>query len=129
MRTKSYKIEVPPVPWQRPQLNGQRFYDGQQKDKVSFGLYLLKQHDGEPLFAKPIHMDIVFYMPISNNKGSKVKQELAWHYCRPDIDNLCKFILDALNGVVWEDDKIIVSISAKKLYSKAPRTEFTITEV
>ena len=38
---------------------------------------------------------------------------------RPDVDNLLK-ILDALNGVVWFDDKQIVTATIKKRYSNTP---------
>jgi Holliday junction resolvase RusA-like endonuclease len=38
---------------------------------------------------------------------------------RPDVDNLLK-ILDALNGVVWFDDKQIVTATIKKRYSNNP---------
>ena len=33
-----------------------------------------------------------------------------------DIDNLAKFVLDSLNGVVYVDDKQIVSLSCRKIY-------------
>lgn len=35
---------------------------------------------------------------------------------KPDLDNLIK-ILDALNGIVWHDDKQIVTMIAKKEYA------------
>lgn len=34
---------------------------------------------------------------------------------RGDIDNYVKSILDALNGVAWEDDKQIIELTVKKL--------------
>ncbi len=38
---------------------------------------------------------------------------------RPDVDNILK-ILDALNGVVWRDDKQIVTATIRKRYSNNP---------
>ena len=35
---------------------------------------------------------------------------------RPDIDNLFKFVLDALNGVFWIDDSQVVMCSLSKEY-------------
>lgn len=35
---------------------------------------------------------------------------------KPDIDNLTKAIFDALNGVVWVDDALVVSLTANKWY-------------
>jgi len=35
---------------------------------------------------------------------------------RIDVDNLCKFTLDALNGHVYTDDRFIVELSCLKRY-------------
>lgn len=123
-RVKSYIIELPPVAWQRAKLNGQRFFDGQHKDKVCFGLHMNSQHKGEPLFSTAIDIQLTFYMP-----QPKSMKKLIPHSNAPDLDNLCKFILDAMKGVLITDDKIISTISAKKVYDHFPRYEFTITEL
>jgi Holliday junction resolvase RusA-like endonuclease len=34
---------------------------------------------------------------------------------RPDIDNLCKFVLDALHNVVYSDDSQVVKLTATKM--------------
>ncbi|KKN93644.1 hypothetical protein LCGC14_0194760 [marine sediment metagenome] len=45
----------------------------------------------------------------------------------PDLDNYIKLILDALNGIIWEDDRYIVSINASKFYTTDnPRTEVKV---
>lgn len=38
---------------------------------------------------------------------------------KPDLDNVCKLVLDALNGVAWADDAQVVSIFANKLPRQA----------
>lgn len=40
---------------------------------------------------------------------------------KPDIDNVLKIILDALNGVAYKDDSRVVSVSASKIYSHTPK--------
>jgi Holliday junction resolvase RusA-like endonuclease len=35
-----------------------------------------------------------------------------------DLDNLSKAVLDAMNGIVYEDDKQIVDLRLRKFYSK-----------
>ena len=39
---------------------------------------------------------------------------------RPDMDNLEKALLDALNGIVFEDDALVVQRGAEKLYGETP---------
>ena len=40
---------------------------------------------------------------------------------KPDIDNVLKIVLDALNGVAYKDDSRVVSVSASKIYSHTPK--------
>lgn len=37
---------------------------------------------------------------------------------KPDIDNVLKAVLDALNGVAYKDDARVVAVSAKKVYGE-----------
>lgn len=48
----------------------------------------------------------------------------------PDLDNYVKFALDALNGIIWEDDRFIVEMHSVKLYSlDNPRIEIQVEEI
>lgn len=127
MRSKSYVINVPPISWARAGRNAGRYFDTQALEKLSFGLHLANQHNEEPLFGCAIHIDITFFMPM--HKSLKKREKTLYHSAAPDIDNLCKFLLDSLKGVVIVDDRKISSLSAKKVYDKVPRTELVITEV
>ena len=46
---------------------------------------------------------------------------------KPDIDNVLKVVLDALNGVAYKDDSRVVSVAAKKVYSFEPKLEIEMT--
>lgn len=48
---------------------------------------------------------------------------------RPDLDNVAKAVLDALNGLAYQDDSQIVSLTVSKFYDLQPRVELTIQEV
>ena len=65
-----------------------------------------------------------------SGKYSKLlkKDAPVFHTKKPDIDNLCKFLFDCCNGVVFNDDSQIFQLSASKTYAELPRTEFTIIE-
>lgn len=60
-------------------------------------------------------------------KGTpKAKREamLAWNIepmKKPDIDNIAKIVLDALNGVAYKDDKQVVKIDCCKRYAEEHR--------
>ena len=106
LRTKNYVIPIHPISWQRAKLNGRQFFDGQIKEKLLFGIYLKQQHNDEPLFDKPIHMDITFFMeqPVYHTRR---KIPLPYyHYKTPDLDNLCKFLMDSFKDVLITDDKL-----------------------
>lgn len=80
----------------------------------------------------PVAVEIEFYMPIPlrDSKPARERklsgQELPAK--KPDIDNLAKLVLDALNGVYWHDDNQIVSLSLVKRYSDDPRTVVRIKD-
>lgn len=35
---------------------------------------------------------------------------------KPDADNVIKVVLDALNGLAWEDDRQVTQVSCRKVY-------------
>lgn len=77
-------------------------------------------------------VDGEFYVPISKSEtiANSALQEAK--LIRPairngDIDNYMKLVLDAMHGVVYNDDKIVTSIKAEKFYSYDPRSELKIT--
>ena len=41
------------------------------------------------------------------------------HTKKPDIDNLCKFVMDSLSGLLWQDDNQI-SLSLQELRNWTP---------
>lgn len=127
MRSKTYIIPQPPRPWQRARMHGTKFFDGQIQEKIAYGLYMENQHDNEAVFSKPIHLDVTFFMQIP--KSICKRKDTLYHYSKPDIDNLVKFLLDSARNVIIQDDKIICSLIAKKVYDNNPRTEFIITEI
>lgn len=58
-----------------------------------------------------------FMIPQSFSK--KKRNELNEKPCpkKPDCDNIAKSILDALNGIAYDDDAQIVDLSVSKVYS------------
>lgn len=80
---------------------------------------------GENFGDAPLKVQITAKYPIPKS-FSKKKHEMAVDgeirpTTKPDIDNCCKIILDALNGIAFDDDKQIVELTAIKKYSDSPR--------
>lgn len=79
-----------------------------------------------PLIAK---VGAVFAAPKSISKKKKELLELGQpHIKKPDCDNIGKVCLDALNGIVYEDDAIIDTLIITKRYGKKERVDITIYE-
>lgn len=48
---------------------------------------------------------------------------------KPDIDNVIKIIFDAINGVVWLDDKQVVDCRTTKFYSEHAGVRVSISPI
>ena len=48
---------------------------------------------------------------------------------KPDIDNIMKVVLDALNGVAYFDDKQVCKVNFIKMYSEEPRLKILIRSI
>lgn len=85
-----------------------------------------KSLNNRPKIAKdtPVSIEVNFEMPIPVSL-SKKKQEainLKPTLSKPDLDNLVKLILDALNKVAYKDDALITELVCRKYYSRNPKS-------
>lgn len=48
---------------------------------------------------------------------------------KPDIDNIAKVVLDALNGIAYKDDTQVVSLEVRKIYSEEACVKVYIHEI
>lgn len=118
-----------PIPQNRPRFNplGKRVtvFDSQKKEKEQYQWQLRSQFRNEP-FLMPISLSIVYFMPIPKNTSGIRKKEMIAniirHIKKPDIDNLAKFTLDCMNGIVFKDDSQIYDLSVEKMYAEKPGT-------
>jgi len=104
-------------------------YDPSKSDKADFLVLSHTHAPPEPIKA-PITLDLSFFMPIPKSTSKKMKKamesETFPHTKTPDVDNLYK-LLDCLNGVFWQDDKLIYNVRMQKFYSPVPRTEVRVS--
>lgn len=122
----------PPTAQKRPRVTRFVTYDPSKKDKVAFLKSILNQLPKSPFF-NPLKIAIQFNIehPKSHLKpnGELRKSAPIQHASKPDIDNLVKFVLDALNGHLYKDDSQIVSLTAIKQYAETSCIEISIDEV
>lgn len=78
----------------------------------------------------PCGLELMIYMPIpakwSKSKKEKAKKGELRPGIKPDCSNLAKAIEDAMNGVVYTDDKFICALYIQKFYSDLPRAEISV---
>lgn len=123
-----YVIHGNPIALARPRFSQSRVFDSQKAEKLVASLTLARQHGDLPPFEDPIHIDMTFFMAIPKSMSKrKPPIDNKPHVFTPDLDNLIKFCGDVgTNAGIWNDDRIISSIAAKKLYDKDPRIEFIV---
>jgi len=127
-----FTVPVPPVAKARPRVTVRggfaRAYT--PKKTAQFEQIVADCCPMHPPINTPCHLSITFHLPIPKS-WSKAKQKAAQDgelapVTRPDIDNYIKSVMDALNGVAYEDDSQVVTLTAAKLYSVDPRVEIQI---
>ena len=80
--------------------------------------------------ALSVHVDA--YVSIPSSVSKKKRKDMIDGKIRPtkkpDADNLIKSLMDAGNGVIWEDDKCVVEVVLRKWYGEEPRVEMIVDE-
>ena len=72
-------------------------------------------------FDVPLKLEVDFvFAPLRSMRKRDLAKiaagEIVWKPSRPDIDNLSKAMFDALNGVLWKDDALIIDYHARKIF-------------
>lgn len=137
-KRRPIRIKIPgdPIPWKRPGQNKKDRYDEQKAQKHAVGLIARSLLNGSKFkpFKEAVCVSMEFLMPIPEYRERKITSkinddETVWHTCVPDTDNLIKFYGDALNGILWTDDRIIASVLGEKYYSVETATIIEVSEL
>lgn len=85
---------------------------------------------GGKLIDGPVQVLIHAYFPIPKSTSKKLKDEMidgvVLPKCKPDVDNICKAVLDGLNGVAYADDTQVSMLVAERLYGEVARLDVEI---
>lgn len=128
-------IDGLPHPLRRARLSGKFFYDPDKSLKKEylekFLLEYIKNKDKLELpLTKMVSLDLFFSFKIPKSYSKKKHYDYLNkpHTNHKDLDNLIKFVCDALNKKVWIDDAIIYKITARKIWSDKDYTEIEIND-
>ena len=119
------KIDITPVAKARPRVTmvGGRARAYTPKKSADYERHIAREWAHERQSAA-VRLDIVFGMPIPQSWSKKQQDAAASGLTlpskKPDIDNLIKAVMDALNGVAYDDDNQVIELSAKKVYAPEP---------
>lgn len=82
------------------------------------------------LIEGPVNLKLLIYRPLLKSMSKKKKAAALTGTLRPikkpDVDNVAKGIMDAMTGIIWQDDKQVVSLQVAKFYSDQPRVEVKV---
>jgi len=70
----------------------------------------------------PIRATISCWTDVPASWSKKKKMAAIWNTKKPDSDNVAKIILDALNGLAFEDDSQVVALDVQKRYGSGQNT-------
>ena len=136
----NFRVIGIPKPQARPKVfhrtlkNGQSFTSTYSPKTDWFHLVYveaLKQKEKlSSRFSGALGVALQFGMPIPKSISKKKRAELKYVSKKPDIDNLVKAVLDAINQVgIWEDDSQIAVLETSKTYSEEPGCTILIEEL
>lgn len=116
----THRFNINPVPASRPRVSRWSTYYPKKYTKFKKDMEALTSEMETTPSEKLVSVELEFGIMIPKSWSKKKKEELNNTYCsnNSDIDNYIKAILDSLNGIVYIDDKQVVELFAKKIYSE-----------
>lgn len=133
-----FVFDIEPVAQARPRATrfgkSIRLYDPKAVKVYKQSLAYLAQnaYHGKPL-SGPLRVILRFYWSIQRSVSKKEHTRRDNGQIRPtvkaDVTNYAKSTEDALNGILWKDDAMIVDEFIYKYYSDHPRVEIEVIEI
>lgn len=110
-------LEVEPKPKARPRINTKtrgRYLPKRNAEYQAELEWQIKAKYNGKIIESPLKVKLKLFrqMPVLSPKFG-------------DVDNLAKGILDACNGIIWEDDRQIISLTVEK-YEGSGRIEMEV---
>lgn len=132
-----FEVQGAPVGWQRAGVNrwsGRHYTQDKTRDaEMATALaYKIAAHGYRFPDGTAVAVTIHAYYPIPQRTSKAKREEMIMGNLlptvKPDVDNVSKLVLDALNGVAYDDDKQVVGGTAWKWYSDNPHIVVTVQD-
>ena len=132
------KFDIKPMAKQsfRTTRSGQKYLDPSvikyRKTIRNMAILQMRKQKAEKIEGA-VNMNIIYAFRRPQSLSKKERNEIDGgktvpKTTKPDIDNLTKAILDALNGIVWKDDAQVTQINIQKVWSAKDQIEVEIWE-
>lgn len=125
----NFEILGEPVPLKRAHISGRHnkyaMFDSQVDAKTAFKWKCIVQESPKRgLMDGAIKAYLEFHCGIPKSWSNKKKEKMNGKFknSKPDLDNLIKFVFDALEGTFFTNDSRIVDIHAFKVFSEEAKT-------
>lgn len=131
-------FEIEPVSQSRPRASSRggrvRLYDHPKVKQFKAVLHnLVTERYKNPPLTGALSVSMLFYRPVQKSLSNIERQRRLSNehkaVVKPDTDNYIKSTLDAMNGVLWEDDSQIVKLTAEKRYGERGKIIITVTQL
>lgn len=107
---------VTPVPAPRPRVTKYGTYNDSGYTAYKNLIARVARSKRERILEGMIKLEIEFIYTTPKNWSKTKKANATYKTSKPDIDNLTKGAMDALNNIAYKDDAIVVELVARKLY-------------
>ena len=134
-----FRIDAEPVAKARPKFTrrGHAYTPKKTRDyeeEVKFA-FMSQTCEAMPVFTKdePLMVMATFAKSVPKSYTKRKREACLKGETLPttkaDLDNYLKAVLDALNGLAFEDDSQIVKTIAEKIYAEEPYIEVRIKKI
>jgi Holliday junction resolvase RusA-like endonuclease len=128
-----YSVEGDPVGKQRPRFSRGRTYT--PKKTVDYETIIASKASQAMGSSEPLQTPVAIFIWISHAIPAsyyKKRKEaclngLDWPK-KPDLDNVAKVFLDAMNGIVYKDDVQVVKLRVSKRYDIEAHVDVLVRE-
>lgn len=140
MKVLTFRLNCVPTPQERPRhmrtKNGLdlSYKSARQKENEATLDALLAFHVPPKPLEGGIELQFTAFMPLPLSESKKRKEAMLnghiGHTVKPDLDNLCKQLKDAMTRLrFWNDDRQVVRLICEKAYSLDPCWKISVRNV